>query len=131
MNDEHRKKLAAVREQLGAARGREARRGGGGYLGYGEAARSAAVGIANELTAMGVKGQQVALAIGVHESTLATWCKAAGGRVATIPDTPTAFAEVRVAESAKSSTLRFVLPSGAHIDGLDLPTLIALVRALA
>lgn len=113
---------AKVRTTLAAAGGRTRGRG----RGYNAQARGAAVAHARAVMATGRSVRQVALAIGIHEATLKSWlgdvsARAAGG-----------FAPVRVksSEAAPSRALSLVLPDGARVDGLDIGSAAALLRAL-
>ena len=123
MNEEMAKKVSAVRAQLAASAGKSRGRG----RGYAVAAREAAVAVAKELKATGLPSRQVAKALGVHETTMLVWSRSG------VSGTKTPFAEARIVDrpaAAAVDPLRLVLASGARVEGLDVATLIVLVRAL-
>ncbi len=83
-------------------------------------------GHARVAVAAGRSVRQAALGMGVHEATLKSWmgdvsAPAAGG-----------FVPVRVTggESAAPRALSLVLPDGTRVDGLDIGSAAALLRAL-
>ena len=121
MNEELSKKVTAAREQLVRAAGTTKGRG----RGYGAAAQQLAVGVAREMAAAGLSSRRAAKVLGLHEATLSSWTRRSAAPV---------FARVEVATPTPRSAgaeLRSVLPNGAHVEGLDVQTLAALVRALA
>lgn len=122
MNEELETRSAEVRAQLAAAAGPTRGRG----RGYGADARAVAVAHAREVMATGKSARQAALAIGIHEATLKAWMTEASAPSAS------GFAHVRVkaVEATPSRTLSLVLPGGARVDGLDVTSAAALVRAL-
>lgn len=107
-------------------------------------AREDAVALAREVAASGGTAHELAVALGVHPTTLSRWKREAAARRAVTPRAQRAatpsFREVRV-EPASSAARRSAAPapralrvahapSGLVIDGLDVETLAALLRSL-
>ena len=120
MNEDLSRRVASARLQLARSGGEGRGRG----RGYGATERESAMGLAGELEATGMSRRRAAKALGVHYATLSKWMRAEGARPA--------FAQVEVARAPEVGCgLRLVLPSGAYVEGLDLATLAAVVRAIA
>jgi len=123
-SDEWAARTAELRAELAASAGASRGRG----RGYGPEARAKAVELGRGLVAAGKSVRQSASAMGIHEATLKAWMGEAAGSSA-----ERGFAQVRVAEATSSAegNLRLVLPGGGRIEGLDVRSAAALVRALA
>ncbi len=121
-NEELERRTAEVRAALAAAAGPMRGRG----RGYGAPARAMAVEHARIVMATGKSVRGAALAMGVHEVTLKTWLEEVS-----VPDVG-AFTPVQVTrdEGPRLRVLSLVLPDGARVDGLDVTSAAALVRAL-
>lgn len=116
------KRSAEVRMKLAKAGGASRGRG----RGYGGGARALAVAHARVAMAAGRSVRQAALGMGVHESTLKSWM----GDVSALP--AGGFVPVRVTggESPAPRAVSLVLPDGTRVDGLDIGSAAALLRAL-
>lgn len=121
-NEELERRTAEVRAELAAAGGPTRGRG----RGYGAHARAMAIEHAQLVMATGKSVRWAALGMGVHEATLKTWLEDGSAPEAG------AFAPVHVTrdEGPRLRVLSLVLPDGARVDGLDIASAAALVRAL-
>jgi transposase-like protein len=106
-------------------------------------AREDAVALARDVSKAGGTAHEVALALGVHPTTLSRWKRESTGRGGSAGHAGRAktspFREVRVEPAPRSSgsstaaprALRVAhAPSGLVIDGLDVEALAALLRSL-
>lgn len=115
-----------------------------GAAGTPQEAREGAVVLARDVVASGGTAHELAVALGVHPTTLSRWKRESATRRAVAPrarraSTPS-FREVRVEPSSSEArrsaapaprALRVAhAPSGLVIDGLDVETLAALLRSL-
>ncbi|RYG88374.1 hypothetical protein EON77_00725 [bacterium] len=123
-SDEWAARTAELRAELAASAGASRGRG----RGYGPEARAKAVELGRRLVTAGKSVRQAASAMGIHDATLKAWIADAAGS-----SVERGFAQVRIAEttSAAVGNLRLVLPGGGRIEGLDVASAAALVRALA
>lgn len=148
MTDDQRSKVAALKAAIGATATT--------WEGTPSGVRAAVVALKEELRRDGVTARELAASVGVHESTLCRWERETVTRRALVPvmakkarGRSAGFRRVHVADAAVTSTsapfsssmqapitsargLRVAhAPSGLVVDGLDIETLVVLLRRMS